>query len=438
MKLSKKQLRQKRSLSLFSTYRRIAQRSNFLKIVDNICWLFFDKILRMGVGGVVTVWFARYLGPEQFGLYNFTLSLVGLLSPLAMMGLAGIVVREIVKKPLLTNEFLGTSAVLHLMGGMVAFLAVITTIQVLRPNDSISKTAVAIAGLTLLFKFCSPIIYWFEAQVQSKYSVVAANSAFLLAAVAKITLILNEASLLSFLWIVLAESVFICVAMLAVYHWSGGRLTKWIFRIGQVRFLLQASWPLFLSGFAALIYMGIDKIMIGLILGDEAVGIYAAAVNVSQIWHFVPTVIIASVFPAILRAKERSLELYLQRLQTVFDVLVTLSLSLAIVFTFFTERIIALVYGADYQSAALVLAIHIWTGIFVAMSVTSYHWMLAEDRQILSLQRASLGALFNVVLNMSLIPVLGLSGAAIGTMLSYAFAALIFDLLQTETKPIFS
>ena len=47
--------------------RRIAHRPNLLKIVDNIGWLFFDKVLRMGVGLLVVVWVARYLGPQEFG-----------------------------------------------------------------------------------------------------------------------------------------------------------------------------------------------------------------------------------------------------------------------------------------------------------------------------------------------------------------------------------
>jgi|GEM_PF-5865723 len=47
--------------------RRLAHRPNLVKILDNIGWLFLDKVLRMGVGLLVGVWVARYLGPEQFG-----------------------------------------------------------------------------------------------------------------------------------------------------------------------------------------------------------------------------------------------------------------------------------------------------------------------------------------------------------------------------------
>jgi len=76
--------------------RRIAHRPNLVKIVDNISWLFFDKILRMGVGVLVGVWIARYLGPEQFGLLNFATAFTSLFGAIAALGLQGIVVRDIV------------------------------------------------------------------------------------------------------------------------------------------------------------------------------------------------------------------------------------------------------------------------------------------------------------------------------------------------------
>jgi O-antigen/teichoic acid export membrane protein len=59
---------------------RLTHRPNLVKILDNIGWLFLDKVLRVGVGLLVGVWIARYLGPEQFGLLNFAFAVIGLFS----------------------------------------------------------------------------------------------------------------------------------------------------------------------------------------------------------------------------------------------------------------------------------------------------------------------------------------------------------------------
>ena len=417
---------------------RITNSPNLRKILGNIGWLFGEKALSMGVGVIVTVWLARYLGPEQFGLYNFALAFVGLFSPFAMLGLSGIVVRELVNKPELTNEILGTSAILHLLGGFIAFVFAYTVIHLLRPDDQISQIAVTIVAFSLLFKFGSPIACWFEAQVKSKYTVLAVNSVLIISAATKIVLILNAASLLHFLWIALAEAMLVCLAMFLVYSLTGGRAAYWVLKVNQAKYLLGSCWPLLLSGISALIYTSIDKVMIGQLIDNEAVGIYSSAVSISQVWGFIPTVVVASVFPAILRARRKKSSLYFGRLQILFDGLVTMSVLLAILFAFISEPVITLVFGDIYREAAIILSIHIWTGVFAAMSVTSYYWLIAENRQILSLQRAALGAATNVILNLKLIAMLGVTGAAIGTLVSCAVASLFFDLLQKETRKIFA
>ena len=52
-------------------------------IISNTAWLVADKVLRMGVGLVVGVWIARYLGPAQFGLWNFAIAFAALFGAFA-------------------------------------------------------------------------------------------------------------------------------------------------------------------------------------------------------------------------------------------------------------------------------------------------------------------------------------------------------------------
>lgn len=86
---------------------------NFQKALNNISWLFADRILRMGAGLFVTIWLARYLGAEQFGLLNYATAFVALFSALATMGLNGIIVRDLVKSPETANIVLGTAFVMQ-------------------------------------------------------------------------------------------------------------------------------------------------------------------------------------------------------------------------------------------------------------------------------------------------------------------------------------
>ena len=59
----------------------------FLKYFKNTSWLFFEHILRMTLGLFIGVWVARYLGPNQFGLFSYVQALVAMASIFATLTL---------------------------------------------------------------------------------------------------------------------------------------------------------------------------------------------------------------------------------------------------------------------------------------------------------------------------------------------------------------
>jgi O-antigen/teichoic acid export membrane protein len=417
--------------------RRIEHRPKLLKIVDNIGWLFFDKILRMGVGLLIGVWIARYLGPEQFGLLNFTAALIGLFGALAAMGLQGIVVRDIVQNPACREDTLGSAAVLQLLGGAAAYTLLLATVFYLRPQDVLSQLVAAILGAVVLLKAFEVVGYWFESQVQSKYTVWVQNAAFLIFAGIKAVLILTGASLISFAWAILAEAFVVALAMTLALHRFGPPLTSLRISYRRCCTLLKAGWPLMLSSIAVMIYMKIDQIMIGQMLGNDAVGIYSAAVRISEIWYFIATAVAASVLPSILEAKKNNEAQYRQRLQALFDLMTWIAIIVALPVTFFATPLVTMLFGADYSEAGGVLAIHVWATVFVYLGVAGGNWFLAENQQLISLQRTALGAAVNVLLNIVLIPMLGVVGAAWATLISYAVAAMLSDAMQHATRDMF-
>lgn len=287
-------------------YKRIEHRPNLVKIVDNVGWLFFDKFLRMGVGLFVGVWIARYLGPEQFGLLNFALAFAGLFGAVATLGLRGIVVRDIVRDPDSARLTLGTAALLQLLGGLFSFLLILGAIAYLRPDDPFARSIVAILGAMMLFKVGEVAEYWFESQVQSKYTVWVKNSVFLVFAGIKVVLILQQAPLAAFVWAMLAEAAIAAVILLIVMGLRGPSLARLQASFQRGKSLLQDSWPLILSAVAVTVYMKIDQIMLGQMVNDEAVGIYSAAVKISEVWYFIPVAIVASVFPSLLETKKQA------------------------------------------------------------------------------------------------------------------------------------
>jgi len=408
-----------------------------MPILDNISWLFFDKILRMGVGVIVGVWIARYLGPEQFGVLSYAIAFVALFTAVANLGLYGIVVRDLVLVPSESDTTIGTAFILQVLGGLCAFSLVLLFINYIRPSDEIAKIAITVLALVMVLKATDVVKYWFESLIQSKYVVWTESGVFLVCAIIKIWLILANASLMAFIWALFAEGLLVAGGLIILYSVRGGEIRALRVRFNRAKTLLNDSWPLILSGLAIMVYMRIDQIMLGQMLGDASVGIYTAAVRISEVWYFIPMIITASIFPLIIEAKRKSRTLYYKRMQELFDVMVVLALAVAIPMTFLSDWVVTLLFGNAFIQAGSVLSIHIWSGIFVFLWVANGKWFLIEGLQKYAFYRNLSGAVLNVGLNIILIPKFGVIGAAWATVASLACASVFFNLFSSKTRPVF-
>jgi len=415
-------------------HRRIAHRPGLLKIVDNIGWLFFDKLLRMGLGLLVGVWVARYLGPEQFGLFSFSTAFVGLFGAVAGLGLQGIVVRDIVRDPAVKEETLGTAAMLQLLGGLLAYGLTLGAISWLRPDDLLAKTLVAILGSMMLFKASEVALYWFESQVMSKYTVWVQNGCFLLFAAIKVGLILNHASLIAFAWAAMVEALLVGLLMFTVLDRRGLGLRQLQVTVARAKGLLKDSWPLLLSGIAITLYMKIDQIMLGQMVSDEAVGIYSAAVRICEVWYFIPMIIVSSVFPAILEAKKRSNSEYLKKIQVLYEFIFYISLIIALPLWIAADQIIKFFFGVEYLKTSDIFVIYVWNIIFTGWGVARGRWMIVEGLQIYSIMYIGMSLVANVAMNYFLIPIYIGVGAAYATVVSTLIATLVAPLLFSKTR----
>jgi PST family polysaccharide transporter len=117
--------------------------------------------------------------------------------------------------------------------------------------------------------------------------------------------------------------------------------------------------------------------------------------------------------------------------------MVIISVFIALPMTFLAKPIINILFGEAYFEAATVLSIHIWTSIFVFLSIASGKWFLAKNLQLISLYRFLVGAITNVILNALLIPSYGAVGSAVALFLSTFAYAYLFDLFHKETRHIF-
>lgn len=409
---------------------------NLRKILGNIIWLVADSLLQIGLSLVVGIWVARYLGPERYGLMNYVFAFVSLFTPFAKLGLENIVIRNITRSPDNTNETLGTALVLRLIGALFVFLLTIS-IGLFNRSDPLTIALIALSAGTGIFDSFETINFWFRSQVQAKDIVIGRNIVNVLMAIARFLLVAIKAPLLAFVWISLANSFLLAVSQVIVYRLHGQLIKNWRWSKAIAQDLLRDSWPQIFTGLVIMIYMRIDQIMLGQMVGANEVGIYSVAVRLAEMWYFIPNAIIGSVFPSLVKSREVSEKVYYERLETLFNYMSALSYSVAIPTTFLASWIITLLFGQNYAAAGPILSISIWGGVFVCLGLARGPWIITENFMAFSTATSLFGAITNIILNLFLIKKYGGIGAAIATVISQFVASYFANLVFSKTRKIF-
>lgn len=381
--------------------------------------MFVEKIFRILVAFLVGIVLARYLGPDEYGLFNYAISFAGLFTSFANLGMDSIVVRELVKSPNRKDEILGTVFRLRIFGSLVAItLATLTAYLINEPSYNL--TLIVIIASSTIFQSSGVIEQFFQSRVEAKYNVYAQSFSFFISAALKILLVLLNKPLIFLALAHAIEYVFLFIGYLYVYKNTKSSLKTWRYDRKTAIEFLKDSWPLLLSGVVISIYMKIDQVMIKSFLTYKDLGYYAVAVKLCEAWYFVPVVISTSVFPAIVNAKNSNQQIYFSRIQKLYDFLASISIGIAIPVTIFSNLIIEILFGNSYQPASSVLTIYIWAGVATFLGVASNQYLITENLTKLSFYRTLLGMIINVLMNLFLIPAYGINGAAFATLISYS------------------
>jgi O-antigen/teichoic acid export membrane protein len=409
--------------------RRVEDSPALRKILGNTSWLMFERIVNMTIRFFVGVWVVRYLGPEQYGVYSYALSYVGMFTALATLGLDNIVIRNLSREGTSREEVLGTALALRIIGAIATVSIVVASVMSVADRTLI-QVAVIVVAAQLVFKAANVFDLWFQAEIKSKYPVWVRSVVTVLFAGSQVAFILAGFSVLQFVGLVALQSLLEMVGTWVAYRIvSGENVWSWTINWKSGVSTMRDAWPLIFAGLSVSVYMKIDQVMLGEMVGESAVGIYATAVKISELWYFIPSAIAGSVFPKIVSTKEREKEgVYRDRMQSFYDAMALLSYLIILPVVFSAEHLIGLLFGAKYLEAVPILQVHIWAFLFVSLGAARGKWLVTENYTLFAMATAVCGAITNVRMNVVLIPLHDGLGAAWATLISYA-ASVYFALL---------
>lgn len=407
---------------------RLQGRERALALIANSGWLILDKVVRALLGLLVGAWVARYLGPSEYGLLAYVLAYVALFQAVASLGADSIIVRDIAQRPEAASTTLATALALRLALGVTCWAVMIATAGLTSNGDPRVMLLAALAGGVLVFQAGDVVDLWFQSQSQSRRTVLAKLTTYLLSSGVKVALILHQAPLAAFALVITVEAAGSALALWIAYR----RLPTarpWQPRAASARALLHEAWPLMLSGLAIMVYMRVDQILIQQFLGTRELGLYAAILPISQFWQVLPLSIAVSLAPSIARMRVSDPEKYLASMVHVFRAFFYAGLACAVLTAAASVLLVEMLFGSAYRDSAPVLAIHAFSNVFLFLGVAHGLWLTNERRFAVRLWGTLLAGLSTVGLNLLLLPRVGLVGAACASVVAQFVAAFAINAL---------
>lgn len=390
------------------------------KVLANVFWALSGKIITLFSTLWVSILVARYLGPEQFGMMNYIISVVSLFSIFATFGMTDIVIRELSKKEIPDNEILGTAFVLRMVLSLLTILGVIIYSLLCETQEGIDCMMI-IYSIYLIFACFNVIRNYFTSIIQNKRIVMSEVSKSLIGALVKIALIIIHAPLVYFIAALTLDFVLLALGYFANYQ-KVADYKQWKFNSQFAVFLIKCSFPLLVAGATATIYQRIDQVMIAKLIDTTSVGYFSTALSFVGIVIFIPIIIIQTVSPLLVGYSRNNPQRYAIESQRVMNMIVWTTIIFCCATSLLSYPIIRYSYGVEYIAAVPVMQILVFKAVGIALTMVGDQLIIIENIHKYAFIRNILACIVCIASNYLLIPHWGIIGSAWATILTVLFS----------------
>lgn len=203
--------------SIFEKFNSFQQSFGFRKYFFNTSWLFLEKALRILSGIFVGVWVARYLGPEQFGIFSYALAFTAIFAGISKLGLDEIMVRELLNHPENRDTYLGTAFWLKIISAFIV-MGLMAAIVPFTSNDATTNLFIFIITTGIVFQSFAVVEFYFQSQVLAKIVSICKVIQLAVSSIIKIYLVLNEAELIWFVLVTALDNLSLAISYFIAYR----------------------------------------------------------------------------------------------------------------------------------------------------------------------------------------------------------------------------
>ena len=370
------------------------------KIIRNVFWAVIGKVITLFSTLIVGIFVARYLGPKQYGLMSYVISIASLFTVFATFGSSEIIIRELSKKEKPKEVVLGSAMALRMGLAILCFISIV---------------------IYLFFSGETTETSTFTSIVDNEYIVKSEIFRTIIGAIVKIILLFCKAPLIAFVFALAFDFLLLASGYIVVYRKKIGPICQWNIDFKFVKTLLTTSFPLLISSTAVIIYQRIDQVMIAKMLDNEFVGYFSTAMSFVNVLAFIPITIMQTTSPILVEYWKNDKLKYEQESQRIIGATTWLLIILCSIVALLSSPIINYTYGASYTDAIPVLQILVFKVVGIAIINLSGQLIIIENIHQLAFIRNILSCVICIICNYYFIPRWGIIGSAWATIITVFF-----------------
>lgn len=387
------------------------------RIFKNTGVLFIAQIINYALAFFYTIYLARYLGVDEFGVLSFGLSFTLIMGVTADLGLSILAVREISRDKSVSSSYIGNIVILKAVLCSVTMGLIVLLINILNyPFQTIY--VVYILAFWMIFTSFTQLFYSvFQAYEKMEYQAVGTILYSIILLFGIFYGIFNNFNILWFASIYLISGLITLISVLLIYLIKFPRIhlkINWNFWKSKIILAL----PLSIASIFSTIAFRVDTVLLSLLQGDAAVGWYAASYKIIEVLLFIPLVYNAAIFPVLSKffvSSHKSIQLiYVKSIKY----LIILGLPIAAGITILSNDVILLLYQSAYTPSVLALQILVWTIPILFLTTIFGVILISINKQILTIRLTFIYMIFNIVANIVVIPQFSYLGASVVTVLT--------------------
>lgn len=390
--------------------------STAIKVVRNTVIQSIGRALMMGMSLISTALITRYLGPSDYGIYSFVFVYVSFFHIITDLGTNTIVTREISQDKKFSSFLLSNTISLRIVLSFFSISLACLIISIMN-YPLTTKFLIYMASIILIVEALKTTIdIIFEANLKMEY-VVISNVLISLSFLILTALFVCRGGTLGHLIIVsLASNL---IGLLTAYLFSKKFVKiKLSLNFNFWKKIIKESIPLGIAFFMISIYWRIDVVMLSLMKGNQAVGLYNISFKFIEIGTILSGMIMASIFP-ILSDKFKSDPQWLKTIyQKSLKYMLIIGIFLALFFVILADKIILYVSGEEFKESILSMQfLGLIYPVYYPGALIGYMFIVIGKQWVNTIFN-TLAVLFNITLNLVLIPKYSFYGSSFATVVT--------------------